>query len=189
MMEWSGGGQWKGRRKRNGMMPTAEQKTEQMQIRIFTVPLFGGEEAIEEMNRFLRGNKVVDITKNLVQQGDVSYWSFCVTYLFGTPPKVQQPQAERKEKVDYRQVLDAQVFARFAVMRNIRKHLADADAVPAFAVFTDAELAEIAKLEELTPKTMLKINGLGEKRVEKYGEILCRLFAEQTNTKENKPIG
>jgi len=54
MMEWSGGGQWKGRRKRNGMMPTSK-KTEQMQIRIFTVPLFGGEEAVEDMNKFQFG--------------------------------------------------------------------------------------------------------------------------------------
>ena len=157
-----------------------------MQIRIFTVPLFGGEEAVEEMNKFLRGNKVVDITKNLVQQGDVAYWAFCVTYLLGAPPKVQQPQGERREKVDYRNVLDGPTFARFAALRTIRKQLADADAVPAFAVFTDAELAEIAKLEELTPKQMLGINGLGEKRVEKYGEPLCRMFADQANANARK---
>lgn len=160
-----------------------------MQIKIFTVPIFGGEEAAEEMNKFLRGNKVVDITKSLVQQGDVAYWSFCVTYLLGVPQKVQQPQAERKEKIDYRQVLDDPTFARFAALRAIRKRLAEADAVPAFAVFTDAELAEIAKLDEITPKRMLSINGLGEKRVEKYGESMCRFFAEQTNTKEKKPVG
>lgn len=157
-----------------------------MQVRIFTIPLFGGEGTIEEMNKFLRGNKVVDISKSLVQQGDVSYWSFCVTYLLGAPPKVQQPQTERKEKVDYRNVLDGPAFNRFTVLRTIRKRLAEEDAVPAFAVFTDAELAEIAKLDEITPKRMLAINGLGEKRVEKYGEPMCRLFAEQTNAKGNQ---
>ena len=154
-----------------------------MQVKLFTIPLFGSEEAVEEMNKFLRGNKVVDITKSLVQQGDVAYWSFCVTYLLGVPPKVQQPQGERKEKVDYRNVLDGHTFARFAVLRTIRKRLAEEDAVPAFAVFTDAELAEIAKLDEITPKRMLAINGLGEKRVEKYDEPMCRLFVEQTNAK------
>lgn len=157
-----------------------------MQIRLFSVPLFGGEEEIEELNKFLRGNKVVDISKSLVQQGDVAYWSFCVTYLLGVPPKVQQPQGERKEKVDYRNVLDGPTFGRFAVLRTIRKRLAEEDAVPAFAVFTDAELAEIAKLDEITPKRMLAINGLGEKRVEKYGEPMCRLFVEQTKAKGNQ---
>lgn len=161
-------------------------KKGKMQIKIFTVPLFGGEEATEEMNKFLRGNKVVDITKSMVHQGDVAYWAFCVTYLLGAPPKVQAPQPERKEKVDYRNVLDGPTFARFAVLRSIRKRLAEADAVPAFAVFTDAELAELAKLEELTPKQMLSLSGIGEKRVEKYGEPLCQLYAEQVAANEGK---
>lgn len=159
-----------------------------MQIKLFTIPLFGNENALEEMNKFLRGNKVVDISKNLVQQGDVSYWTFCVTYLLGVPPKVQPP-LERKEKVDYKQVLGEAEFARFSVLRGIRKKLAEADAVPAFAVFTDAELAELAKLDELTPKKMLTVNGLGKKRVEKYGEPMCRIYAEQTsqNPKQEDP--
>lgn len=151
-----------------------------MQIKIYTIPLFGNDEAVEEMNKFLRGNKVVDITKSLVQQGDVTYWSFCVTYLLGAPPKLQQPTTERKEKVDYKQVLGDAEFARFALLRTIRKQLAEADAVPAFAVFTDAELAEMAKMEQITSKSLLTINGIGDKRVEKYGEPMCRMFAEQT---------
>lgn len=154
-----------------------------MQIKIYTIPLFGNEEAVEEMNKFLRGNKVVDIQKSLVQQGETAYWSFCVTYLVGTLSKTQPPQAERKERVDYKEVLGEAEFARFTILRTIRKHLAEADAVPAFAVFTDAELAEIAKLDELTPKRMLGINGLGAKRVEKYGEPMCRMFAEKQNGK------
>lgn len=91
-----------------------------MQIRIFTIPLFGGEEALEEMNKFLRGNKVVDISKNLVQQGEVTYWSFCVTYLLGIPPKTQQP-VDKKEKVDYKQILSEAEFARFVLLRTLRK--------------------------------------------------------------------
>ncbi len=133
---------------------------------------------MEELNKFLRGNKVVDISKSLVQQGNLAYWSFCVTYLVGVPPKIQQLN-DRKEKVDYKQVLDEAEFARFALLRTIRKQLADADAVPAFAVFTDSELAEMAKMNELTTKNLLSISGVGNKRVEKYGEQLCRIFTEQ----------
>lgn len=89
-----------------------------MQIKIFTIPLFDNEEALEELNKFLRSNKAVDISKNLVQQGDLSYWSFCITYLVGAPPKVQQPN-DRKEKVDYKQVLGNVEFARFALCQKI----------------------------------------------------------------------
>lgn len=148
-----------------------------MQIKIFTIPLFGNEEPLEEMNKFLRGNKVVDIVKSLVHQGDVSYWSFCVTYLVAVPTKTQAP-AEKHEKVDYKQVLGEEEFARFSALRKARKQLAETDAVPAFAVFTDAELAEFAKMEELTPKKMLSVPGIGEKRVEKYGKPLCEMIKQ-----------
>lgn len=141
------------------------------------MPLFGGEATVDEMNAFLRGNKVVDISKQLVQQGDVAYWSFCVTYLLGVPPKTQSP-AEKHEKVDYKKELSEAEFERFTILRKARKQLAEADAVPAFAVFTDAELAEFAKMKELTPKAMQTVPGIGEKRVDKYGKPLCEIMGK-----------
>jgi len=35
-------------------------------------------------------------------------------------------------------------------------------------VFTDEELAELAKLEEITVKSMLGIKGIGEKKAERF---------------------
>jgi hypothetical protein len=46
---------------------------------------------------------------------------------------------------------------------------------PLLPFFTDAELASIAKLESITPKTLLTINGIGDKRVEKDVKILCEM--------------
>jgi superfamily II DNA helicase RecQ len=77
-----------------------------------------------------------------------------------------------KEKVDYRTVLDEATFEKFAKLREIRKRFAEAEAVPAYAVFTNEELAEIAKLPELTEQTIRTISGIGEKKVEKYGQKL-----------------
>jgi ATP-dependent DNA helicase RecQ len=63
----------------------------------------------------------------------------------------------------------------FSKLRIYRKQLAENDTVPAYAVFTDAELAEIAKLESITHKNLLTINGIDEKRVEKYGKQICEM--------------
>jgi|AntRauTorckE5430_2_1112549.scaffolds.fasta_scaffold02860_1 superfamily II DNA helicase RecQ len=48
-------------------------------------------------------------------------------------------------------------------------------AVPAYMIFTDGELAEIATLSVTTPEELLKIKGIGEKKVEKYA---TRIIAE-----------
>jgi superfamily II DNA helicase RecQ len=52
----------------------------------------------------------------------------------------------------------------------LRKQIAAKDAVPAYMVFTDEELAALAKLSVITKQEMLKIKGIGDKKVEKYGE-------------------
>ena len=137
-------------------------------------------DAEEEMNRFLRSAKVVSIDRQLVQPE--SCWSFCVTYL----DRNTVSGCDHKEKVDYRSVLDESSFAVFSQLRAIRKHLAEVDAVPAYAVFTDAELAEMAKLSAINPENLRKINGIATKRMEKYGDAICQQY-QQLHATDGQP--
>ena len=92
-------------------------------------------------------------------------WSFCITYL-----EEGFTKSKGKAKVDYKEVLDAESFDRFSQMRVIRKKIAQEEAIPAYAVFTDAELGALAKVEELSFAKMKTIKGIGEKKIEKYGK-------------------
>lgn len=145
-----------------------------MQYEIFTVPVVGGAEETERMNRFLRGHKVVQVDRQFVVLGDCAYWSFCVNYLV-TAPSAVAASGEKREKVDYKNVLGEEDFKTFTRLRAYRKQIAEQDAVPAYAVFTDAELALLAQSEGLTEQALLQIDGIGKKRVEKYGSLLIEL--------------
>ncbi len=137
-----------------------------MQIRIFTIPVLGGEPLTEEMNVFLRSKKVLRVEEHLVgSEPDGACWCYSVRYV----DDVAAAERERV-KVDYREVLEPAVFQRFSAMREIRKRVAQDDAVPPYAVFTDFELAELAKLETVTPEAMKNVKGIGDKKVEKYGQ-------------------
>lgn len=141
-----------------------------MQIKIFTIPIASDSVQVEELNHFLRANKIIEIKKELAMSGGIAYWTFCVTYMLSQPKlQTEVNQSQRGAKVDYKNVLTEVEFARFVDLRQLRKQIATEDAVPAYAVFTDAELAEIAKLGEITEADMRKIPGIGEKKVEKYG--------------------
>jgi superfamily II DNA helicase RecQ len=133
-----------------------------MQIKIFNIPIPGGEEINEEMNTFLRSKKVLQTENHLVSNDNGNFWCFCIKYLN------EAPQGKR-QKVDYMEVLDKETFQRFADMRKIRKQLAQEEGIPAYAIFTDEELAGLAKLEALTPAAMRSVKGIGEKKIEKYG--------------------
>ncbi len=144
-----------------------------MQLKIFTIPLFGNDGCLDDVNSFLRSHKIVDIRKELIVQNGINYWSFLITYLGNT---TAFSDFEKKEKIDYKNVLDTDQFNRFAKMRTVRKQLSLQFAAPAYAIFTDAELAELAKLDELTLSVMQKVNGIGKKKVERYGNDFINAF-------------
>lgn len=150
-----------------------------MQVKIFTFPILEPSVDLDEMNAFLRANKVVTIDRQLVVQNDTAYWSCCVVFI---PSNANQQQIDHKTKVDYRQVLGDAEFSVFSALRAIRKVLAEKDAVPAYSVFTDAELAEMAKLDvgnQLTEKALRGISGIGERRIEKYGANMLNMYFKQ----------
>ncbi|MDE7379331.1 MAG: HRDC domain-containing protein [Paraprevotella sp.] len=147
-----------------------------MNIKIFDIPAICSEEAIEQVNKFLRGHKVLDVDRQFyLSSGNMGHWSLLVTYL---PIQSSFSIQERREKVDYKTVLDETAFAKFTKLRVIRKQLADDDAVPAYAVFTDAELAQIAQLSSIDATLLARITGIGEKRMAKYGNLICERYNE-----------
>ncbi len=137
-----------------------------MQIKLFTIPISDSGELEEEMNRFLRGNKILEIENRLVNNERGASWCFCVKYV----KKNQAFSKSKKGKVDYRQELDDETFKVFSKLRSIRKQIASEEGLPAYVIFTDEELANIAKLDEITPSKMLKVKGVGEKKVENYAQ-------------------
>lgn len=144
-----------------------------MQLKIFTISCGESNDSNEELNRFLRGNKIVNVEKQFYIVNNMAYWTFCVTYL---PNQVPSTQDKKDNKIDYKSILDEKSFAKFAVLRSFRKMLSEQDVIPAYAVFTDAELSAIAQLEELNENNIMKIQGIGEKRAEKYGKKICEMY-------------
>ncbi|WP_456451541.1 DNA helicase RecQ [Hydrogenimonas sp.] len=68
--------------------------------------------------------------------------------------------------------------AIFDKLREVRKALADRDGVPAYIVFGDKTLAQMAAERPTTKEAMLKIGGVGEKKFERYGEAFIDALKE-----------
>jgi DNA helicase-2/ATP-dependent DNA helicase PcrA len=60
--------------------------------------------------------------------------------------------------------------ALFERLRAWRKARADQESVPAFVVFTDATLQLIAEQRPTSPAALLRINGVGPAKLERYGD-------------------
>jgi superfamily II DNA helicase RecQ len=142
-----------------------------MPFEIFHIPACGDREMAAELNGFLAGHKILSVERKLVESGAYAYWSFCVEYLEGTS-KSAVKNLRMGKKVDYREILDEGSFRRFAAMRQKRKELAEAQNVPAFAIFTNEELAAISRLETFSVEAMEKIEGISAERARKWAPAL-----------------
>jgi len=147
-----------------------------MQIQLFSIPISDNGAAQQELNRFLAAHKILKIEQNFYSTNSGALWCFCVSYIVNATALFSGQN--NAKKIDYKELLNDNQFEIFSKLRVIRKELAIQDAVPAYAVFTDAELAELCKLGEITPQTVKNIKGIAEKRMEKYGIALTELYAK-----------
>ena len=58
----------------------------------------------------------------------------------------------------------------FEKLRVLRRELAKQRSVPAYIVFTDATLRDLARKRPLTSDDLLRVSGIGMKKLEQYGE-------------------
>jgi len=110
-----------------------------MRMRFFKIPLHAGSEE-EAVNRVLSSQRVFFVDRQFIQAGDNSAWAVCVSVIDG-----EDKAPLRKGKIDYRKVLDDANFKAFAKLRNLRKQLAAREGVPAYALFTNVQLAEMGR--------------------------------------------
>lgn len=144
-----------------------------MQIKIYTIPIPGGEGMNEEMNKFLRSKQVLQVDQHVVSNEHGNYWCFSIRYLDTEPPRDGR-------KIDYRERLSEATFKRFSRMREIRKQLAAEDEVLPFVVFTDEELAAVAELPlPLTEGAMRTVKGIGDKKMERYGLKMLKILQDE----------
>ena len=141
-----------------------------MQLRIFVIPIKNIETSETEMNRFLRGNRILAVTKEFVNNGENSFWSIAVEYLEQLSGGGKQPAGVRADRIDYKEVLSAKDFAVFSRLRDLRKQIANGDAVPVYAIFTNEQLAEMARKRPASKEALMQIEGVGEAKVQKYGQ-------------------
>ena len=151
-----------------------------MQWAFYRIPVTGSDEAIE-LNRFLRTVRVLNCHSEFVANADASFWAMAVEYL---PPVEGASKIGRENtltKVDFKSVLPPDDFALFAKLREWRKALANRDAVPVYTIFTNEQLAEMARRRCSSMAALSEIGGVGQGRIEKFGRDVLEVIGGFSN--------
>jgi len=147
-----------------------------MQFRVFTVPIKSNTPAQEGLNRFLRGHRVLSVEKRFIGEGETQCWTFCVEYM-------ENQAGERSEavsggKVDYKHVLSPEDFEIYSRLRQLRKEISDREAIPAYTIFTNEQLARMVRDRANSKSDLDRIPGVGTARTTRYGEEFLILLRE-----------
>lgn len=144
-----------------------------MRIKVINISLSDDGTQHAELDNFLSTHRVLEIEQHFYSNANAAGWSFCIHYINSSV--AVNPSSG---KVDYKEVLSEKEFGIFSKLREIRKRLAAKDAVQAYMVFTDEELANIARLPQLEVGKLISIKGIGDKKVEKYGKPMLQMYHE-----------
>ncbi|MCP3971486.1 MAG: hypothetical protein GY717_14440 [Rhodobacteraceae bacterium] len=152
-------------------------------MRFFTIPVFAGDEATAELDRFLASHRILGTDRQFVQDGVNSAWCLCVSYLEAG----DRPAPVKRGRVDYKELLSEHDFAIYSRLRDLRKRLAEQQGVPAYALFTNEQLAAMVKQRVSTRSQLQAISGVGEGRAEKYGQAFLSQL-QQARTELPAPV-
>ncbi len=108
--------------------------------------------------KILKGDKAVDIRKDRLQ--------------------VREKKRKKPESAAVDIKYDKAIFDR---LRALRKEIATQEGVPAYIVFGDSTLVQMAAEMPVTKTRMLEINGVGNVKFERYGERFMKLLEEMAN--------
>lgn len=72
----------------------------------------------------------------------------------------------------------------FAKLRKLRKAIADENNVPPYVVFNDASLIEMAEQMPITASEMLGVNGVGQKKLERFGKPFMVMIRDHVDGDE-----
>jgi DNA helicase-2/ATP-dependent DNA helicase PcrA len=74
-----------------------------------------------------------------------------------------------------------------AMLREWRRQEAAEQQLPAYCVFTDATLIAIAEARPRSVRELIKVQGLGKTKTDRYGEHLLAIIATEADRTRSSP--
>ncbi len=158
-----------------------------LQYKFFMINAIEPLESEDELNRFLRSVRVVNVQREFVAHGDSQFWYLSVEYLSNQSGNIRDNiRSDRKSKIDYKGILSDDDFAVFVKLRDWRKKVAEEEAIPVYTIFTNDQLAQISQKRVMEKASLQQISGVGDARVKKYGDDVINIVRNPTHKKSDE---
>jgi ATP-dependent DNA helicase RecQ len=92
------------------------------------------------------------------------------------PARAERGGAGRGNRVDHTAQMDEQALANWEALRRWRTETAREHGVPAYVIFHDATLAELARSAPDSMAELAEVPGIGAAKLERYGDELLEVL-------------
>ena len=139
-----------------------------MKLRVFTLAYDPIERRFDdaELNDFLEERDVVSVAEHLFVHEQQPTWALMVTWRERRPAL----REGKRQKPDWGADLDEADAAVYDALRAWRNARAQEEGKPAYALFTNRQLAELARRRPTSVSAIGAVRGIGPSRVDRYGE-------------------
>lgn len=123
------------------------------------------------------------VTQNIAHHSALQLTEAARPLLRGeTPLQLAVPRVQAlKPRVNQRAMASNYDRRLFAKLRKLRKAIADEENIPPYVVFNDATLIEMAEQLPLSPGEMLSVNGVGTRKLERFGAPFMTLIRQHVD--------
>jgi superfamily II DNA helicase RecQ len=130
----------------------------------------------EALNSFMQTVSVKKTATQLVSVGQANYWSILVFYLDTIPFEEHHENISEKQPSFDPSTLNVEERNRYDALRTWRADTATKENFPNFIVAHNSQLGAIAKLNPIATDELLKVKGLGKRRVARYGDEIIAVL-------------
>lgn len=122
---------------------------------------YGGLHLTEQSRPLLKGQESISLRKDIHAPG--------------------KSGGEGKKRKNKYQIKEEQTLL-WDALRACRKQLADEQGVPPYMIFHDATLMEMMEYQPTDQEQLLKVSGVGESKLEKYGDEFLKVIIESVGS-------
>jgi len=137
------------------------------------------------MQEFISDKEVIEYTEHFFIHDKTPYLTVLLSY------RNIAPNERRKlnQRNDPRAELDDAEKEIFDALRTWRAARAKQDGMPPYMIANNKQFAKMVSLKAATKADLDKVSGIGEAKIDKYGEDILRIIAEKRDSDSAETTG
>ncbi|MBM3319643.1 MAG: HRDC domain-containing protein [Candidatus Eisenbacteria bacterium] len=162
-------------------------------VTILTLPFLPSAQGFDAdpIEALERRCEILDVVPAFFEHGGRPYWTLAVTHRLRRAPGEQGAEGategeaspeefretRRRGRYGWREPVSEQDAGLYQALRAWRSEVADSLGVPVYLIFTNRQLAEIARLRPASIASLGSVPGVGRRRLEKHGQAVLDLVS------------